>query len=155
MTINPYALAWEDDCYYILGNHIKYDNLIHLRLDRMSKVEILKQKSRHFSEVSEYTDKFDVADYVNKLFGMYSGEETLIELKCDKSIAEQVLDRFGENIFIKNQTEKDFSFATKAVLSDALVTWIINYSDKIEVKKPETLKEMIKERALAVLKIYE
>lgn len=155
MTVNPYALAWEDDCYYLLGNHIKYDNLIHLRLDRMSKVEILKQKSRHFSEVSEYTDKFDVADYVNKLFGMHSGEQTQIELKCDKSIAEPVLDRFGEDIFIKNETEKDFSFATKAVLSDALVTWIINYSDKIEVKKPENLKEMIKERARLVLKIYE
>ena len=78
-----------------------------------------------------------------------------IELKCDKSIAEPVLDRFGEDIFIKNETEKDFSFATKAVLSDALVTWIINYSDKIEVKKPENLKEMIKERARLVLKIYE
>lgn len=155
MTINPYALAWEDDCYYLLGNHIKYDNLIHLRLDRMSKVEVLKDKARHFSEVSDYKENFDVADYVNKLFGMHTGEQTAVELKCDKSIAEPVLDRFGEDIFIKSETEKDFSFSVKAVVSDALVTWIINYSDKIEVVKPENLKEMIKERALSVLKIYE
>lgn len=154
MTVNPYALAWQDDHYYLIGNHAKYDNLIHLRLDRISKVKNLSSKARHFSEVSDYTDFFDTADYTKKLFGMYSGELGNIELCCNKSIIEPVLDRFSDEIFIKNVTEDTFSFSTKAVISPALVTWIMNYGDAIRAVKPESLKNMVKTRAEKIIENY-
>ena len=100
MVINPYALSWQDDHYYLIGNYDKYDNLIHIRLDRISAVEITDNKSRHFSEVSDYKDFFDISDYTNRLFGMHSGNIETIELCCNKKITEQVFDRFSENIFI-------------------------------------------------------
>lgn len=155
MTVTPYALTWQDDYYYLICNYTKYDNLLHLRVDRMSEVETLKTPARHFSEVSEYTDFFDVADYTTKLFGMHSGELQKIELKCDTAIAEQVFDRFGENIFIKNKTEESFGFTVEAAISDALVSWIISYSTRLQVVKPQELKDMVKKRAEDVLKIYE
>ncbi len=155
MVINPYALTWQDDHYYLIGNYAKYDNLIHLRLDRISSVEVLKTESRHFSEVSEYKDIFDTADYTNKLFSMYSGESVKVELRCKKEITEQLLDRFSEKVFITDVSENEFSFSVNAVVSDALVTWIINYGSKIKVLAPENLKEMVKKRAKEVLKNYE
>ena len=155
MRINPYALTWQEDHYYLIGNHIKYDNLLHLRLDRISSVEITDEDVRHFSEVSEYKEFFDTAHYTQKLFGMYSGELTQIELCCNRKIAEQVFDRFGENIFVKNVTEQQFEFTVKAALSEAIVTWIINYGENLKVKKPQELREMVKKRALTVLKNYE
>lgn len=154
MTVNPYSLCWQDDHYYLLGNYAKYDNLIHLRLDRIHSVEILSTPARHFSEVSEYKEFFDTADYTNKLFGMYGGELCEVEFCCNKKITEQVLDRFGADIFITNVTENDFRIRVKAALSDALVTWIINYGENLKVLKPENLKEMVKERALKVLENY-
>ena len=54
MTVSPYALVWQDDKYYLICNYEKYDNLMHLRLDRMKTVSILNEERRHFSEVSEY-----------------------------------------------------------------------------------------------------
>lgn len=155
MVINPYALTWQDDHYYLLGNYQKYDNLIHLRLDRISSVEILKTPARHFSEVSCYTDFFDTADYTKKLFGMHTGELAEIELCCNRRITEQVLDRFSEDIFIKNVTDSEFCFTIKAALSQALVTWIINYGTDLKVLKPQLLIDMIKQRAEGVLKTYE
>lgn len=155
MIINPYALTWQDDHYYLVGNHSKYDNLIHLRLDRISAVEILESNSRHFSEVSDYTEFFDVADYTKKLFSMYSGELCDIELCCNKQITEQVFDRFSENIFIKNVTENEFNLTVKAAVSDALVTWILNYGKNLRVIKPLELKEMVIKRAKEVLENYE
>lgn len=154
MVINPYALTWQDDHYYLIGNHSKYDNLIHLRLDRIYRVEILETKARHFSEVSEYSDAFNTADYTKKLFGMYGGEEQEIELCCNKKITEQVIDRFSENIFITKVTENEFNFSAKAALSEALVTWIINFGENIRVARPEKLKDMITERAEKVLNMY-
>lgn len=155
MLINPYALTWQDDHYYLVGNYAKYDNLIHLRVDRINKVVITETDSRHFSEVSEYTDFFDIADYTKKLFSMHGGELFDVELCCNKSIIEHVLDRFGENIYIKNVNEDTFSFKTQLSLSEALVTWILNFGENITVKKPEKLREMIKTRVSKVLKNYE
>ena len=155
MIVNPYALAWQDDHYYIIGNHAKYDNLIHLRLDKVSAVEMLSTPSRHFSEVSDYKDYFDTADYTKKLFGMYGGELEEIELCCSKGITERVLDRFSEKIFIKKVTEDTFNFNIKAAVSPTLVTWIMNYGKEIQVVKPESLKEMIKQRAEQILESYE
>lgn len=155
MLINPYALSWQDDHYYLIGNYDKYDNLLHLRVDRISNVEVLETKAKHFSLVSDYKDFFDTADYTNKLFGMHTGEMCEVELCCNKSITEQVLDRFSEKIFIKKVTENEFCFTIKAALSDALVTWIINYGANIRVNSPEVLREMVKERAREVLKNYE
>lgn len=154
MVINPYALTWQDDYYYLVGNHTKYDNLLHLRLDRIISVEITGNPARHFSEVSEYTEFFDTADYTNKLFGMYSGELCEIELRCNNSITEQVLDRFSENIYIKKKDDNEFSFTVKAALSKALVTWIINYGADLKVQKPEILRDMVKNRAREVLENY-
>lgn len=154
MVINPYALTWQDDYYYLIGNYSKYDNLIHLRVDRIDDVKLLETDARHFSEVSEYTDFFDIADYTNKLFGMYSGELVDVELRCNRKITEQVLDRFSENIFIKNVTDTHFNISVKAAISDALVTWIINYGENLQVVKPELLQKKIINRAKAVLENY-
>ncbi len=155
MTINPYALTWQDDHYYLIGNYDKYDNLIHIRLDRISGVEILQEKARHFAEVSDYKDFFDISDYTNRIFDMHSGALETIELRCNKKITEQVLDRFSENIFITNFDGEYFDFSYKAAISEALVTFIINYSDDIKVIKPESLKNMVVNRVEKVLKLYE
>lgn len=154
MKISPYALVWRDDHYYVLGNYEKYDNIIHLRLDRIHSVEITKEKSRHFSEVSAYKDTFDVADYTEKLFSMHGGRVEEIELFCSADMTEQVFDRFGESIFIKNVSKNGFGFSVKAAVSEALVTWVMNYGSKIRVISPQELVQMVTDRAKAVLDMY-
>lgn len=152
--ISPYAMTWQDDHYYLIGNYDKYDNLMHLRIDRMRSVNETDEAVRSMGEVSPYKDVFDVADYTAKLFSMYGGEMVDVELRCNRKILEQVADRFGENIFIKNLTDTEFSFNVSAAVSEALVTWIMNYGENIEVVKPENLREMVKSRAKEILKKY-
>lgn len=154
MTVSPYALTWQDDHYYLICNYEKYDNLMHLRFDRIVKAKMSGEKMRYFGEVSEYTDYFDVADYTAKIFGMFSGKVQTVEFCCQKNIANTVADRFSEKIFITNVTENEFTFSCKAAVSDALVTFIINFGGKIKVLNPPELKEMITERAKKVLQVY-
>ena len=154
MVLNPYALCWQDDHYYLIGNYPKYDNLIHLRLDRIRSAEILENTARHFSEVSEYKEYFNTDDYADKLFGMHTGEIETVEFWCNNTITEQILDRFGEGIFITDVTNEGFKFKTDLILSDALVTWIINYGENIKAVKPEGLVQMVKNRARTVLENY-
>lgn len=154
MTVSPYAMTWQDDHYYLIGNYEKYDNLIHLRIDRMRSVSESECTARPFSEVSEYNDVFDVVDYTKKLFSMFGGDTEEIELKCQNGILEQVTDRFTDKIFIKKVTEDSFHFSAKVSVSDALVTWIMNYGEKIEVVTPKRLRDMVYDRANKISKLY-
>ena len=153
-VVSPYAMTWQFDYYYLIGNYDKYDNLMNLRIDRIHSVEITDQPIRHFSEVSTYRDTFDVADYTKKLFGMFGGNMQEVKLRCSNKILEQVTDRFGDSIFITNVTDATFDFTVKAAVSDALVTWIMNYEDKIEVITPAELRDKIVNRVQKILKIY-
>ncbi len=152
--LSPYALIWQNEHYYLVANNEKYSNLMHIRLDRARKINITKEKSRHFSEVSIYKDKFDVADYASKSFQMYSGEMTKIELKCKEEILEQVVDRFSDKIFIRSSEKGWFTFSTDVNLSVGLVNWILQFSDSIVVKSPNSLVDMLKERIEAVGRMY-
>ena len=152
--VSPYAMTWQDDHYYLICNYEKYENLMHLRIDRMKAVNVLEENIRPFTQVSEYVDCFDVADYTQKLFGMYVGDQADVVLKCSKKVIEQIADRFSKDIFIRNVTDTHFTITVKAAVSDALVTWIMNYGDNIEVLSPDNLKEMIVERANNIIELY-
>ena len=152
--ISPYAQTWQDDHYYLIGNYDKYDNLAHFRIDRIRSVDITDENARPFNEVCGYTDVFDVADYTKRLFNMYGGKNEEIDFACKKELLEQVADRFGDKIFIRNVTNTHFSFTANAVVSEAFITFVMNYGDKIEVKSPEYVREMIKNRAEKILNIY-
>lgn len=153
--LSPYALIWQNDHYYLVANFEKYNNLMHIRVDRMKKVNILGEDYRHFSEVCEYKEHFDIADYAKKSFQMYAGEETEIELECSEKILEQVVDRFSDKIFIRNVENGKFVFSTKVLLSDGLVNWILQFGNDIKVKGPCTFKNLVSEKVKELAEIYE
>ena len=154
MTVSPYALIWQNDHYYLVGNNQKYDNLMHLRLDRIKSVELSKEDWRHFSEVSPYTDSFDVADYSAKTFNMFGGSEEKIELRCSKGLLEQIIDRFSEEIFIYKLTDTTFSFSTNAIISEGLIGWLLQFGTEVEVVSPKHLRDAMAKRIVALGELY-
>ncbi len=154
LTVSPYAVLWANDHYYLVGNIAKYDNLIHLRIDRMKGVGILDENRRHFSEVSEYKNVFDIADYSKKSFNMFGGELCDVTLRCAPRLLDQVVDRFGENVFITGEDEDGFTFSTRVLVSEGLISWVLQYGDSVEVRSPLSLREMITERIEKLRKLY-
>ena len=154
MTVSPYALTWSGDHYYLVGNNEKYDNLLHLRLDRMKRVAVTDLPSRHFSEVSEYNDYFDIADYSQKSFNMYGGELQSITLRCKRDLLEQIIDRFTDKISIKDVTKTEFSFSAQALISEGLIDWIMQFSDGVEVISPAQLRERVIDTAQKISEKY-
>ena len=154
--LSPYALIWSSDHYYLVGNNQKYDNLMHVRIDRMKKVEMIEEQSRPFSEVSEYKRYFDSADYAGRLFNMFSGDLRQLDFVCDNSILEEILDRVGKSAFItKCDDEKHFRMRMKMVVSEGLISWIMQFGNKLEVIEPVELRTQVKERAKEIFDLYE
>ncbi len=152
--VSPYALIWTDDHYYLVCNNEKYDNLMHLRLDRMKSVNDTDEPSRPFSECSDYKERFNTADYVLKTFNMFGGEITEITLRCSEEILEQVIDRFSDKIHIIERENGKFAFRTKAMVSEGLIGWIMQFAEKMEVVAPEEIRRQIKEKIELTAKLY-
>lgn len=153
--INPYSLLWSNDHYYLVCNNDKYNNLMHLRLDRISQVKLLDSPSKHFSKVSKYTDKFDTADYSNKIFNMFTGESGEIELCCDNRIIDDILEKFGDETPLKIFDENHFVFKADVELSNGLISWIMQYGADIKVLSPKNLSDALVEKTKEILSVYE
>lgn len=153
--INPYSLLWSNDHYYLVCNNDKYNNLMHLRLDRISQVKLLDSSSKHFSKVSKYTDKFDTADYSNKIFNMFTGESGEIELCCDNRIIDDILEKFGDETPLKIFDENHFVFKADVELSSGLISWIMQYGADIKVLSPKNLSDALIEKTKEILSVYE
>ncbi len=154
MTVSPYATLWQNDNYYLVGNNEKYDNLIHLRLDRMKSIVVSELPARDFREVSNYKENFDTADYAAKTFNMYGGVLKRIELRCSREILEQILDRFSDNVSIYDLSENTFSFSATAMLSDGLISWILQFGNRAEVISPPELRQKIVQRIGELSEVY-
>lgn len=154
-TVSPYALIWSDDHYYLVCNNEKYDNLMHLRVEKIKKYELTDSPARHFSEVSDYRAYFDSADYASKLFNMYSGEPKPIELACNNDLLEPMLDRFGEKVRIQKLDDEHFILRTNAAVSDGLAAWVVQFGGRVKVRMPNDLIYAVKQKAEEILKNYE
>ena len=152
--LSPYALIWSNDHYYLVANNGKYDNLMNVRIDRIHNVEITEEPARHFSEVSEYKTSFDSADYASKAFNMFSGTPETVDLKCSIDLIEEIVDRFGENAALRRSKEGWFLLREEMSVNDGLVSWIMQFGDRIEVVKPAALREMVKEKAERIAELY-
>ena len=157
LTVSPYALIWSNDHYYLVSNNSKYDNLMHTRIDRMKKVQLIDEPSRDFAEVSAYKSFFDSADYSGKLFNMFSGDTQKLKLRCSDNILEEMVDRFGDDCEISKSAydvSDTFVLETSCVCSEGLVSWLMQFGSKVEVISPDSLKNDIIEKTQAILDVY-
>lgn len=133
--LKPYALVWNNDFYYIIGIYEGKEKFSHYRIDRMRKVEILEE---NFEKV-----EFDVSDYLNKTFNMYSGEVDIVYLKFHKKLINVVLDRFGTDVDIYSIDKDTFSIKVQAAVSEGLVRWLLTWGSDVEVISPDSLKASV------------
>ncbi len=143
-TVSPYAFIWNDGKYYLVANYAKYDDLSHYRVDRMKTVDILADDIRPLSEVSDFTDEFDEAEYISRVFEMYAGSDPVpIELKCTSRSLEHIVERFGQKVEYNILNEDYFTVSVQAVINDGFFSWLLAQRGEVTVMNPPELKSKI------------
>ncbi len=154
-VISPYAAIWHQDKYYVVGNYEKYDDLSHYRIDHMKKVQCVSQPARPLSEVSDYTDAFDPADYTRKVFNMYAGSEpVVVELECEERLLEAMIERFGISVPYRQLADGRFSVKAHAIAGEGFENWILNFGGGVVVRAPAELRRSIKQKLDAMAAQY-
>jgi len=136
--VSPWALLWSDENYYLMAYDHKSRQMRHYRVDKISNVT-LTQEGREGREVYE---SLDMASYVNKTFGMFGGREEVVSLVMDRKLIGVVLDRFGKDIFMIADGEKEQVRArVKVAVSGPFFGWLFGLGDQVEIAGPERVRE--------------
>lgn len=142
-NMNPWALIWANDRYYLYGYDVKETQGVlyerHYRVDKLDNI-ILSEVSR---EGKSQFRSFNANTYVSRRMGMFSGREQAITVRIPENLVGAFIDQFGKRITITEETDGMLLVTFNAVASVILLGWIIGLKCA-EVVAPENVREDLK-----------
>ena len=130
----PYALIWNRDHYYVVGWSEKHMKLSQFRVDRMTSVEMMDQPGHQLLG-------FELAEYVQKVFGMYPDDLQMVTLFCENDVMRSIIDRFGEGVRTEIVDDDHFQAVVEVAPSPPFFGWIFTFAGKIRILKPDNVLE--------------
>ncbi|MBE5945536.1 MAG: WYL domain-containing protein [Lachnospiraceae bacterium] len=153
--VSPWALTWDDENYYLIGYDEDEAKIKHFRVDKMDSLSETSE-ARHGKE---HFDKFDLASYSKKVFGMYGGEEKTVKLRAKSHMVGVIIDRFGKDIMIIPEKESGgegeyFTVNVDVAVSNQFIGWIIGLGSDVEIVSPPEVRSQVNEYLTSLSKIY-
>ncbi len=141
-VVSPYAMIYSDDNYYLIAHYPKYQGITHFRVDKMTDIKILEDARDDINLVAN--DKFNLADYTKKVFNMYKGKTETVRFLCNESIIGVVIDKFGDNIHLRKESENEYAVTIKVDVSPTFYSWVFMLGNKIKIVSPKSVVEEYK-----------
>ena len=145
--LSPYKLIWNGDYYYVVGFSEKHGGIGSFRLDR-----IVRQPQILDEDSVQPPEDFDLNVYLNSMFRMYNGERKQIELVCDNSTMDAIIDKFGKDVTVYANDMQSFKAVVTTSLGNVFYSWIFGFGGKVAIKSPQDVREQYFEM---VRKAYE
>ncbi len=134
--VSPWALVWDDSNYYLVAFDTEKQSIRHYRVDKMLDAQITE-----FSrQGKEQFDEYDISSYSSAVFGMFGGKPQRVTLKCENSLANVMIDRFGRDVVILNDG-KSFRVHVNVVPSDVFFGWVASFGGDVEIIFPNEVKK--------------
>lgn len=141
--VSPYSLTVSDENYYLISHYPKHEDLTHFRVDRMSDIKITDESCEKVENVMG--EGFSIGEYSRKLFSMYSGESSRVEILCENKVMNSVIDRFGKDVFVLKVDDEHFKAIVSVDLSPTFFAWIFTFGGKMKIAAPLEAKEKFNE----------
>ena len=147
-TVSPLGLIWDNENYYLAGYDHRSCEMRHYRVDKMAELAVT------CLPLEGADGGFDIASYAQKHFGMFSGREGQITLRC-RSLVGVVLDRFGRDAILVPDGEEHFTVTVPAVVSPQFLGWVFGLGDGVQILRPDWAAEELKRQLAAVAALYQ
>ena len=149
--VSPWALSWDDENYYLIAFDGMENKIKHFRVDKMLRIELSDEKR----EGKQTFEKFDMATYAKKMFGMFSGEEEMVKIRCKNYLAGVMIDRFGKDVMMVKADEEYFHVNVRVAVSKQFLAWVIALGEGAQIIGPESVVEKMREEIKRLVKQYE
>ena len=137
--VDPMALVYNEDNYYLLTYNQKHEAVTTYRVDRMERVELEP------SDVCEkaLVEGADIHEDTAQVFKMFNGTPEEVVLEFDDSLIGAVYDRFGEEVEIKRVGKKKCCVTVTVQDSPVFRGWIAQFGKLIKMKKRSGSQESV------------
>lgn len=146
---SPYGLCQDNENCYLLALSPRH-GVTSYRVDRMSDIVVMEEKREPCPELS---GKALIA-HANRLFQMYSGEETTVKLRFHRSLVNVVFDRFGTDIMLIPEGDEHFVFTVNVAVSPMFLSWVIGFGNKAKVLHPQSVIDQCRALCLEAMEQY-
>jgi predicted DNA-binding transcriptional regulator YafY len=154
--LSPYQLILHNQRYYLMGYSSYWGNMTFHRLDRITNMRVSQRPATPITEVEGYERGIDYKQIASTMPYMYTDTPERIEFIADERIVDQIVDWFG--LDIKMSAIPDAPGKVKVDLfasPNAMEHWALQYLNYVEVTKPESLRERVKESIQNGLNMYQ
>ena len=139
-VFSPYYLVWDGDHYYVVGYSDKYKTVGSHRVDRIYEQPVMLDELA----VPKPAD-FDIWKYVKTNFHMYNAPRVEVELLCDNSLMDAIIDRFGPDVTTYAGDMHNFRVIEEVAVGKVFFNWIFGFEGKVRIQGPESVKEQYRQ----------
>lgn len=136
-VVNPLALTFSEDKYYLLAYGDKYENIASYRVDRMDKVMPEGEKVVK----ADWLNNVDINAYKKQAFSMFKGEIKEVTLKCENKAVDAIIDKFGDKVTMLKLNDEEFRVKVRVQISPTFFGWCATSGGVIKIVAPEEVKQ--------------
>lgn len=141
-VVEPMALIFNEDNYYLMCFSTKYDGITNYRVDRMEDV----RKEDEPVSPGAILDDSDIAEYTKQAFKMYGGPVIDVTLQFDDSLLGVVQDKFGEDVSIVRTGPDKLVSSVQVQESPVFWGWLFQFGEKMKILSPESMVKECREK---------
>lgn len=148
-VVSPYGLIWNNENYYLVAFDHANRDMRHYRVDKMTEIAVtcLGREGKE-----QYPD-FQLAQYGQKHFGMYSGPEWKVTLRGRRDKAGLVWDRFGQDVILVPDGEDHFTVTLPVVISPQFFGWLMGLDGSLTLTAPREAVQAYRQKLTAALEL--
>ena len=146
-VVEPMALIFNDDNYYLMTWNAKYEGITNYRVDRMDEVSVEE------TDVSEKAimDDSDIVAFRQQAFKMYGGNLEDVVLEFNEKLIGVVHDKFGENTKMIRTAPGKCVASAQVQIAPTFWGWLFQFVGEMRIISPDPLMEEYKKRAKEAL----
>lgn len=150
-VISPFALAWDDENYYLVAYDTEAGIIKHFRVDKMVDIKMTEDER----DGQDAYAALDMAVYARKVFGMFSGEEETVQLRFENYLVGAVLDRLGRDVMLVPDGDDHFTVRANVVVSPQFFAWVFGFGASAQIIGPEPIVVKMGEHIQSVAALYQ
>ena len=132
-VVEPVALVFNEDNYYVLTYSSRHESTATYRLDRMEAVTLIEEGL--CEKALEL--RRDMAQYTEQVFKMYGGQLEDVVLEFSDKLIGVVFDKFGENTPMLRVGEEKCVATVKVRISPTFWGWLFQFAGEMRVLSPQ------------------
>lgn len=139
-TVSPYAVVYNKQEFYLIGIKEGQEEFYNYRLDRIKNIQILDEK------ITIKKEKSEIQEFAESSIEMFGGKKEEVEAVCHMWLLDTIFETFGRNVTIEKIIGDNKHF--KLVVDTnplGFKMWAMRNIDLVEVKKPVSLRNEMKE----------